>query len=332
MSQDHAAPSGVIAPADDAVDAPAFPLITRLAAEAFGTFILVLGIIGTAAFGAVNGGQILPVALAGGLMLIAGYAAVGHVSGGHFNPAVTLGTALTGRTSWTDVLPYWVAQFVGAILAGLVTWAVIPKAYPALVQLHSRGALMASTANGWGSHSPLSRLTTGQADFSLVAALLVEIIIAAVFVGIFLAVTSRTSKVPAPAVIIGLTLGALHIFSWPITNAGFNPARSLASLVFAGSAANWGQYWLFFVAPLVGAVLAALCYRAFAPAAPVAVVAYEVDEYDVVDEDYGIVEEEPAAAEAPVAEAPAAAAPAEEAAAPEAEKPEAGAEGKPSND
>ncbi|WP_425954938.1 MIP/aquaporin family protein [Xylanimonas sp. McL0601] len=268
MSQDYAAHTGVTAPADTVVEATAlYPLFTRLAAEAFGTFILVLGIIATGAFAAVNQNATLFVALVGGALVAAGMTAVGHVSGGHFNPAITFGTALAGRTAWKDVLPYWLAQFVGAAVAAVVVWALIPAPYASLLGLSGRGDVLARTGNGWGAHSPLSTVSQGQGEFTLVHALLIEVIIAAVLVGIWLAVTSKRSRFTYPGAVIGLTLGALYIVSWPITNGSFsNPARTFASALFSGDSSLWKHSWLFLVGPLVGAALAALCYRAFAPA------------------------------------------------------------------
>ena len=286
-----------IAVADDEVVASPYEysLVTRMAAEVFGTFLLVLGIVGTATFNAANGGSILTVALAGGIMLMAGIAAVGHISGGHFNPAVTFGLALAGQASWKNVLPYWLAQFVGATLSAVVLWAIVPSNFPALVGATTRGDILGNTANGWGQFSPLSVATGGQAEFTLVAALLVEVIIAAVFVGVILGVTAKRARVPYPAAVIGLTLGALHIITWTQTNTSFNPARSFASVVFSGNGDRWGQLWLFIVAPLVGAALAALVFRAFAPVDVVtsAVAIDELEEtYDVVPSADDAYEEE----------------------------------------
>ncbi|ACZ29780.1 major intrinsic protein [Xylanimonas cellulosilytica DSM 15894] len=288
MSQDYAAPAGVYE-ADDVVDAPATPpysLATRMAAEAFGTFILVLGIVGTGTFNFLNlNGTILTVALSGGIMLMAAFASVGHVSGGHFNPAVTFGTALAGRSAWKDLLPYWAAQLLGGTVAAAALWAVVPAGLVTAMGLTTRGDVLARTANGWGASSQLAGLTQGQAEFPFLTALLVEVIVAAVFVGVFLAVTGKRARLANPAVVVGLTLGALYIVAWPVTNASINPARSFASVVFAGSGTAWGQLWLFFVAPLVGAGLAALFTLVFAPA-----VADASDEViDEIEETYEIV-------------------------------------------
>jgi len=269
MSQDIAAQSGTpaVAVEETAAGTPEHGTFARLAAEAFGTFVLVLGIVGTATFNEANNGQILPVALAGGIVVMAAIAAVGGVSGGHFNPAVTFGMALAGRTPWRDLLPYWAAQLIGGTAAAAVMFSIIPTALPGLLQLEDKAAVFAGTANGFGTHSPLAGLTAASgtpAEFTLWAALLVEVVVTAVFVGVILAVTSKRSTVTYAPAIIGLTLGALIIVAWPVTNASLNPARSFASAVFAGGW-TWGQLWLFVVGPLVGAALAALFYRAFAP-------------------------------------------------------------------
>lgn len=301
MSQDYAAPAGAYQP-DDVVDAPVYApysLLTRLAAEAFGTMLLVLGVVGTATFNILNlQGTILTIALAGGIMLMAAFAAVGHISGGHFNPAVTFGMALAGRTSWRDLLPYWLAQFVGGIVAAAVIWAVVPTGLVSALGLETRGDLLARTANGWGDRSGIAAATQGQVEFPLLNALIVEVVVAAVFVGVFLAVTKRPRSTP-PAVVIGFTLAALYIISWPATNTSFNPARSVASVVFSGNGKAAGQLWLFIVAPLVGAGLAALFALIFAPArvAPEGAVIDEVeDTYEVMP----VVETQPVAPVAPV--------------------------------
>ncbi len=284
MSQDIAAQSGtpVVVVEETTTVTPPYGLATRLAAEAFGTFVLVLAIVGTWAFNALNNGSILPVALAAGTALLAAIAAVGHVSGGHFNPAVTLGMVLAGRTPWRDLAPYWLAQLVGAALSAVVLWSVVPAGYPALIGVEDKAAVMQATANGYGDHSPLATLATrvgAEGSFTIWSALLVEILLTAVLVGVVLGTTSRRSRIPYPAVAIGLTLTALHLVSWPVTNTSVNPARSFASALFGGGW-TWGQLWLFVVAPLVGAALAALFYRAFSP-----LPALPGDELEPVDAD-----------------------------------------------
>ncbi|WP_125773810.1 MIP/aquaporin family protein [Antribacter gilvus] len=266
MSQDTAAYRGVTETGTERVH----PLLNRLAAEAFGTFLLVLGIVGTALYNIFNNNMILTVALAGGLALFAAISTVGHVSGGHFNPAVSFGAAVAGRFSWADVLPYMAAQLVGAMAAGAILLATIPTSLVAGLQKDDTFGVFAATANGFGINSPMYTSTQGQVQFDLVPALLVEIVMSAVFVGVILAI-SRRSTAPSAAV-IGGTLAALLIVSWPVSNGAMNPARSTASAIlamdwsFADGVNSWGvsgQLWLFWVAPLIGAALAALFVRAF---------------------------------------------------------------------
>ncbi len=239
-------------------------LLARLGAEVFGTFFLVLALVGVALYTFVTQNTGFNVALAGGLALLAGIAAVGHVSGGHFNPAVTLGAAIGGRTAWRDVLPYWVAQVVGALLAGLVLLATIPSSLPALLGVEGKGGLFVTTANGYGSFSSLSTASSGGTEFGLVQALLIETIATGIFVGVILGVTDKRTKVSYAPVAIGLALTTLLVVAIPVTNGSLNPARSLASAVFAGDGELWKQQWVFWVAPLLGAAIAGLFYRAFA--------------------------------------------------------------------
>ncbi|KQY24421.1 MIP family channel protein [Cellulomonas sp. Root485] len=242
-------------------------LVARLGAEAFGTFTLVLVGLGIALYSTVSGlGGTLGVALGFGIAVLAGIIAVGHVSGGHFNPAVTLGAAIGGRTAWKDVLPYWLAQLVGGILAAAILFITIPATLPGLLNQGAEASsksFFSSVSNGYAEHSPLSVASQGQVEFSLVIALLVEIVVTAVFVGIILGATDRRSaNVQAPFA-IGLALAVLILVAIPVTNASLNPARSTASAIFSDSWAL-SQLWLFWVAPLVGAALAGLIYRAFA--------------------------------------------------------------------
>ncbi|WP_240200861.1 MIP/aquaporin family protein [Cellulosimicrobium cellulans] len=284
MSQDTTAPGAPEGTVDDSRTAPTEAvavvqpsLLARLGAEVFGTFFLVLAIVGVAMWVRFfNGNLVLAVALAGGLALVAGIAAVGHVSGGHFNPAVTLGAAIGGRTAWRDVLPYWLAQLVGALLAGVVLLATIPRATLDILQQNqlldeaTTGALFRATANGYEAHSPIVGTFGGAAQqlglevtLPLLGALLIEAIGTAVFVGVILGVTdSRTRSTVAP-IAIGFALAVLILVAAPFTNASLNPARSTVSAVFGG---DWAlsQLWVFWVAPLLGGAIAGLFYRAFA--------------------------------------------------------------------
>ena len=139
-------------------------LVARLGAEAFGTFALVLVGVGIALYSSFSGvGGTLAVALGFGIAVLAGIIAVGHVSGGHFNPAVTLGAAIGGRTSWRDVLPYWLAQLVGGILAAAILFITIPAKLPALLDTSGNAttkSFFSGVSNGYGAHSPLSKLST----------------------------------------------------------------------------------------------------------------------------------------------------------------------------
>ncbi|WP_456847158.1 MIP family channel protein, partial [Cellulomonas sp. P5_C6] len=242
-------------------------LVARLGAEAFGTFTLVLVGVGIALYSSFSGvGGTLAVALGFGIAVLAGAIAVGHISGGHFNPAVTLGAAIGGRTAWKDVLPYWLAQLVGGILAAAILFITIPSKLPALIDTSGSAtakSFYSSVSNGYGAHSPLSKLSSGQVEFSLVIALLVEIVVTAVFVGIILGATDRRSANKQAPFAIGLGLAVLILVALPVTNASLNPARSTATALFSESWAL-SQLWLFWVAPLVGAALAGLVYRAFA--------------------------------------------------------------------
>jgi len=270
----------------------------RLGSEAFGTFFLVLAGLGVALYAGSNfggvggGGGALAVALAFGIAVIAGAAAVGHVSGGHFNPAVTIGAAIGGRTPWRDVLPYWLAQLVGAAIAAAVIFVAVPSALPGLI---SQGAqtstktFFSSVANGFGEHSPISAASQGQAEYTLAIALLVEVVVTAVFVGVILGATDRRANTTIAPLVIGLALAVLILVAMPVTNASLNPARSTAAAIFSDS---WAlkQLWLFWVAPIVGAALSGLVYRAFA-AEPVEDNLLEEDDVYVTDEDVVIVQE-----------------------------------------
>ena len=269
-------------------------LVARLGAEAFGTFTLVLVGLGIALYASLPtvGGGAIAVALGFGIAVLAGIIAVGHVSGGHFNPAVTLGAAIGARTPWRDVLPYWLAQLVGAALAAAVLFISVPAKLPGLIDASGNAttrSFFSTVSNGYGAHSPLSGISTGQVEFSLVTALLVEIVVTAVFVGIILGATDRRSANKQAPFAIGLALAVLILVAMPVTNASLNPARSTASAIFSESWAL-SQLWLFWVAPLVGAALAGLVYRAFA-AEPVEDNLLEEDDAYVTTDDVLVVAE-----------------------------------------
>ncbi len=233
---------------------------TILAAEALGTFLLVIGVIGTALFAsgfgegtdaANKGVGFLGVALAAGLAVMAGMYAFGPVSGGHFNPAVTLGLAAAGRFPWSRTIGYIVAQVIG----GAVATTVI-----VLIGLYGPDSWLAAAqdagfaSNGWDDRSP--------AAFGIGGAIVAEVVFTALLVLVFLGVTHPTRGNPALAgVAIGLTLTLVHLATIPIDSTSVNPARSIASAIYGGPEALV-QLWVFLVFPIVGALLAGLIHRA----------------------------------------------------------------------
>ena len=225
----------------------------RLAAEFLGTFVLVLMGCGSAvlAAGFVTGDDVhlgigfVGVALAFGLAVLTMAYAVGHVSGGHFNPAVTIGLASGGRFAWKDAPAYIGAQVVGAVTAAAVL----------LVIASGKDGFSASDSgfatNGYGDRSP--------DHYSLLAALVTEVVLTAVFLYVILGVTdTRAPKGFAPLA-IGFSLTLIHLVSIPVTNTSVNPARSIGPALFAGGDAI-SQLWLFIVAPIAGALLAGFTY------------------------------------------------------------------------
>ncbi|MET4051876.1 aquaporin Z [Frigoribacterium sp. PvP054] len=230
--------------------------LARYASEAFGAFLLVLGGVGTAVFassfpddGNALGVGFLGVAFAFGLSVMAGIYAVGHISGGHFNPAVTVGFALAGRTPWSSVPGYVVAQLVGAA-AGSSVVALVAADGPAGYFAAARDSGFAS--NGFGASSP--------GGFGLGAVLVTEVVLTAVFVGVILSVTAKGEYKALAPLAIGLTLTLIHLISIPVSNTSVNPARSFAAALYGGPDAL-AQLWVFVVAPLVGAAVAGLAHR-----------------------------------------------------------------------
>lgn len=231
------------------------PMSKRLWAEFLGTFWLVFGGCGSAVLAAkvlapegVNLGiGYVGVALAFGLTVLTGAYALGHISGGHFNPAVTLGCAIARRVEWSAVIPYWIAQLVGATVAGGVLF-VIAAGKSGFDPVRSGFA-----TNGYGALSPNG--------YGLASAAIIEIVLTAVFLWVILGVTSNKAPKGFAPLAIGLTLTLIHLISIPVTNTSVNPARSLGVAWFAG-VGPLSQVWLFILAPLLGAAIAGFTYAA----------------------------------------------------------------------
>ncbi len=219
-------------------------------AELVGTFVLVLGGVGAAVLSGERIGA-LGVAFAFGLALLAMVYTVGPISGCHLNPAVTLGLLLQGKIAARPAAGYAVTQVIGAVLAAGLVWAIaqdIPGGYdPGTAGLG---------ANGYGDHSP--------DGYGLLAALLTETLLTAFLVLTVLGATDRAAPVGFAGLAIGLVLTLIHLVSIPVTNTSVNPARSIGPALFVG---GWAleQLWVFIVAPLAGAVLAAGVYRVLQP-------------------------------------------------------------------
>jgi len=242
-------------------DEPAGPsLLSKMGAEAVGTFVLVLLGVGAALLSGLGNNGSLTVGLSFGVAVIIGAAAFAAVSGAHFNPAVTVGLWLAGRFPGRDVVPFILAQVIGGLVAGTALYTVLATA-EGLDGERAR-ALLQGASNGFGEHSPTAEQGV---NFGLGAGLLVEAVATALLVLTILSATSRLAAKAAAPFTIGLALAILVIFAIPFTNAGLNPARSTASALFGG---DWAlsQLWLFWLAPIVGAAIVGLLYRVFAPA------------------------------------------------------------------
>jgi len=230
----------------------------RAVAELIGTFWLVLGGCGSAvlALTFLGGGVQLGIGLVGvslafGLTVLTGVYALGHVSGGHFNPAVTAGLVAARRFPAGDLIPYWVAQVLGAVAAAAVLWLVAsgkPDWAPGRF-----------AANGYGDFSP--------GKYSLGACLVTEVVMTFMFLIVILGATDARAPKGFAGLAIGLALTLIHLISIPVTATSVNPARSTGPALFAVGPAL-SQLWLFWVAPLVGAALAGVVYPAVAGESP----------------------------------------------------------------
>ena len=222
-------------------------MMQRLSAEFFGTFWLVFGGCGSAVLAAAFpelGIGFAGVSFAFGLTVLTMAYAVGGISGGHFNPAVTLGLSIAGRAAWKDLVPYWIAQVIGAVVAGAALFAIASG--------KADFAAGGFASNGFGELSP--------GGYSMQAALLIEVILTAGFLIVILGATAKAAPAGFAPIAIGLALTLIHLISIPVTNTSVNPARSTGVAFYAETAAV-GQLWLFWIAPLAGAALGALIWR-----------------------------------------------------------------------
>jgi aquaporin Z len=224
-------------------------MFAKLSAEFIGTFWLVLGGCGSAVLAAAFpevGIGFVGVALAFGLTVLTAAYALGPISGGHFNPAVSVGLWAGGRFPASNVLPYVAAQVAGAILgAGVVYLIASGKA-----DFSIAGGL---ASNGYGEHSP--------GGYSMLSGLVTELVMTFMFLIVILGATHQRAPVGFAGLAIGLALTLIHLISIPVTNTSVNPARSTGPALLVG---GWAlqQLWLFWIAPLVGALIAGFTYRA----------------------------------------------------------------------
>lgn len=238
-------------------------MIKRLGAEFIGTFWLVLGGCGSAVLAANFGGDgnplgigLLGVSLAFGLTVLTGAYALGHISGGHFNPAVSFGLWAGGRFPAKDLLPYIVAQVLGALLAGGILFQIASGTAAFAVDANSAGAF---ATNGFGAHSP--------GGYNATAAFLCEVVMTAMFLVIIMGATHKNAPVGFAPIAIGLGLTLIHLISIPVTSTSVNPARSTGVAAIIGGA-PLSQLWLFWVAPILGGLLGGVLYKWLGPDRP----------------------------------------------------------------
>lgn len=224
-------------------------MMQKLGAEFVGTFWLVLGGCGSAVLAASFpevGIGLAGVSLAFGLTVLTMAYAIGHISGCHLNPAVSLGLLVAGRFPARDLLPYWIAQVLGAVAAAALL-LYIASGKPGF-----DAAASTLAANGFGEHSP--------GGYTLASGLVTEVVMTAVFIAIILGATDRRAPAGMAPLAIGLALTLIHLISIPVTNTSVNPARSTGPALLVG---GWAlqQLWVFWLAPLAGAALGAVVYR-----------------------------------------------------------------------
>ncbi len=224
-------------------------LSKRVLAEVFGTFWLVFGGCGAAVLA---GGTIswVGVSFAFGLTVLTMAYAIGHVSGCHLNPAVTLGLAAGGRFDWRDVVPYWIAQVIGASVAAGLLYLIISQ--HADFSLTEGPVGKGFAANGFDEHSP--------GGYPMMSALMGEIALTFMFLFIIMGSTDKRAPAGFAPIAIGLGLTLIHLIGIPLDNLSVNPARSTGPALFVG---GWAlsQLWLFWVAPLIGGGVAGIAYK-----------------------------------------------------------------------
>ncbi len=223
----------------------------KLVAEGIGTFWLTFGGCGAAIFAAAYpqlGIGFLGVAFAFGLTVLTMAYTIGPISGCHLNPAVTVGLAAGGRFPKTDIVPYIIAQVIGAIVAAVALY-IIASGKPGF----EAGGF---AANGYGAHSP--------GHYGLFSCFIAEVVLTMMFLFVIMGSTHSKAPVGFAPIAIGLCLTLIHLISIPITNTSVNPARSTGPALFAGAWAI-GQLWMFWVAPLIGGALGGVIFRALSP-------------------------------------------------------------------
>ncbi|MFS4494284.1 aquaporin Z [Maribacter sp. 2308TA10-17] len=225
----------------------------KLIAEFIGTLWLVLGGCGSAVLAAgfpELGIGFVGVSLAFGLTVVTMAYAIGHISGCHLNPAVSIGLWMGGRFDAKDLIPYIIAQVMGGIAGAGILYLIITN------QAGFEG-VGGFAANGFGEHSP--------GGFNMTAALITEIVMTFIFLFVILGSTHSKAPKYLAGLAIGLCLTLIHLISIPVTNTSVNPARSTSQALFAEGGWAMGQLWLFWVAPIVGAILAGLAYKYLSP-------------------------------------------------------------------
>tara|TARA_R110000868_G_scaffold4211_16_gene26810 strand:+ start:234 stop:935 length:702 start_codon:yes stop_codon:yes gene_type:complete len=228
----------------------------KLIAEFIGTFWLVLGGCGSAVLAAGIpdiGIGLVGVSLAFGLTVLTGAYALGHISGGHFNPAVSIGLWMGGRFEAKDLIPYIISQVLGGITGATILYLIVSN--QAGFAGYSQAGDFATNFYGVEQYGH---------TFNMTAALVTEIVMTFMFLIVILGATHKNAAPGFGGMAIGLALTLIHLISIPVTNTSVNPARSTAQALFVGAEAM-GQLWLFWVAPIVGALLAGMVYKFIAP-------------------------------------------------------------------